>query len=361
MHRPIPAAPGTDQPGQLGVGRRSCARHGSARMDRRWRQRTGNQRGSPRGEAIGGAARQAATLVFPAGEELRRSRAVRRRPTLGRSTRTRATRPAGRPGRGRRPVARRVASDRGFVDRRRNRAVRIAGRHDRSRAKSIGVGALFFFALVVVDGVVGGQRDARTRSRDRGRRRRGPLTVAPCVGRLASRPVLERRADREGAGQAVRLLVGGGARRGQWFRIAAVAVVRARRTRFAIVLERHERTGRRAVHARKPSLGHLADDTRRRAGQPERTATNRTAEPFRIGLNGPIPRSRKPSSSPVDERRSAGRMPNATGLRGALERARRRRVPPRPAPGGTARCTPVCRGRPSMANPARRSRGGAGT
>jgi hypothetical protein len=81
---------------------------------------------------------------------------------------------------------------------------------------------------------------------------------------LSSGPVLERRADREGAGQAVRLLVRRGTRGRQRFGVAAVAVVWARGSRFAVVLERHERTSRRTVDAREPSLGHRRDDTRRR-------------------------------------------------------------------------------------------------
>jgi hypothetical protein len=42
-----------------------------------------------------------------------------------------------------------------------------------------------------------------------------------------------------------------------------VAMIGARRPRLPIVLERHERAGRSAIHAGEPSLAHRRDDTRR--------------------------------------------------------------------------------------------------
>ena len=125
---------------------------------------------------------------------------------------------------------------------------------------------------------------------DRGGRR--SLAFAAGVRRLAPRPVLEGRADGEGTRQAVRLLVRDGTRRGQRFGEAAVAVVRARRARFSIVLERHERTGRCTVDARKPSLGHRTDDTRRSERKPARVviAAPRPAPPIR--RNGSVQAAR---------------------------------------------------------------------
>ena len=64
------------------------------------------------------------------------------------------------------------------------------------------------------------------------------------LGRLAARPVLERRADRERAREAVRLLVGERARGRVGLGEAAMAVVRAVRPFVAVVLERDERAGR---------------------------------------------------------------------------------------------------------------------
>jgi hypothetical protein len=95
----------------------------------------------------------------------------------------------------------------------------------------------------------------------RGRRRLGSLAGAAGVGRLASRPVLERRADGEGARQAVGLLVRDGAWRRWRLGEAAMAVVGARRTSVAVVAEGDEWTGRGTVRAGQPSLSHRADDT----------------------------------------------------------------------------------------------------
>jgi len=90
----------------------------------------------------------------------------------------------------------------------------------------------------------------------------GSISRTSCVRGLAAGPILERRADREGAREAVRLLVRDGPRRGWGFGEAAVSVVRARRPSIAIVAERDERTGRGTVHAGQPSLRHPGDDTR---------------------------------------------------------------------------------------------------
>jgi hypothetical protein len=84
----------------------------------------------------------------------------------------------------------------------------------------------------------------------------GPLSLASRVGRLAPGPILEGRADREGARQAIGFLVGGGSRRRDELRVAAVAMIGAGRPRLAIVFEGHEGAGRGGVHAREPSLGH---------------------------------------------------------------------------------------------------------
>ena len=74
--------------------------------------------------------------------------------------------------------------------------------------------------------------------------------------RLAPRPVLERRADRERRREAVRLLVREGARRRTRLGEAAVAVVGRLSTPVAIVLERDEGTRGGTVDDREPALGH---------------------------------------------------------------------------------------------------------
>ena len=74
--------------------------------------------------------------------------------------------------------------------------------------------------------------------------------------RLATRPVLERRADRECRREAVRLLVREGARRRPRLGEAAVAVVGRLSPPVAIVLERDEWTRGGAVDDREPAVGH---------------------------------------------------------------------------------------------------------
>ena len=102
--------------------------------------------------------------------------------------------------------------------------------------------------------------DAR---RGRGRRARAADARAAGLRGLAPRPVLERRADREGAREAVRLLVGERPRRGLHLRVAAMPMIGRGRTLVAFVLEGDERAGRRPVDAGQPSVGHRGDDTRR--------------------------------------------------------------------------------------------------
>ena len=200
-------------------------------------------------QPISSRAGQSATLavrVRAPRQELRRaapigSRCVTRGP--GRARRTRPTRcPRGRG----RPVPRRVAPDREVGSRwrrmprgRRHVPVPIAGVDRRHDGPIVGLG----------DGL---------------RRRSGSLTLAPGVRGLASRPVLEGGADRKGTREAVRLLVGARAWRGNQLRVAAVAVIGTCGAGFAVVLERHERTRGGAVHAGEPSLGHRGDDTRPR-------------------------------------------------------------------------------------------------
>src|SRR6185295_3696130 len=87
------------------------------------------------------------------------------------------------------------------------------------------------------------------------------LADATSVGRLAPRPVLERRADRERAGQAVGFLVRDRTRRRWRLGEAAMAMVGARRTSVAVVAKGDEWTGRGTVRAGQPSLSHRGDDT----------------------------------------------------------------------------------------------------
>ena len=87
----------------------------------------------------------------------------------------------------------------------------------------------------------------------RGGRRVGGVP-GPCS--LASRPVLEGRADRKRAREAVRLLVGERARRRTRLRVAAVPAVGNGRPLVPIVLERHERAGRRAVREGQAAFSH---------------------------------------------------------------------------------------------------------
>ena len=119
----------------------------------------------------------------------------------------------GRPGRRRRPVARRVAPDR-----------RVLGRSGRWRVRTDVVGR------VVIPGGSGPDRRGPGDRSGPGRRvLAGSSGVGPRLGRLAPRPVLERRADGERARQAVRLLVRERARRRRRFGEAAMAVVGTRR------------------------------------------------------------------------------------------------------------------------------------
>ncbi len=106
------------------------------------------------------------------------------------------------------------------------------------------------------------RRAAGTRRRCRGGRRRGSG-----LRRLSPRPRLERRADREGAREAVGLLVREGPRRRPHFRVAAVRVIGLGRALVAFVLVRDERTGGGAFHAGPATVGHPADDTRRRSAR----------------------------------------------------------------------------------------------
>ena len=108
--------------------------------------------------------------------------------------------------------------------------------------------------VVRVIGAVGG--------RDRARCRLCRDSCAARVRGLAPGPVLEGRADRERARQAVRLLVSDGSRCRRRLGETPVAMVRARRTSIAVVAESDERTGRGTVHAGQPSLSHPRDDTR---------------------------------------------------------------------------------------------------
>ena len=62
--------------------------------------------------------------------------------------------------------------------------------------------------------------------------------------RFAASPVLEGRTDRERGGEAVRLLMGKGARRRLGLGEASVAMVGTIGTGVALVLEGHERAGR---------------------------------------------------------------------------------------------------------------------
>ena len=88
-----------------------------------------------------------------------------------------------------------------------------------------------------------------------GRRARS-ARLAARSSRLAPGPVLERRADREGAREAVRLLVGEGARRRARLGVAAVAMVGDGRPLVAIVLEGDEGTGRGTVRDGQSAFRH---------------------------------------------------------------------------------------------------------
>ena len=195
-------------------------------------------------------ARQPAALVRSVGEEAWRARCLRDSPRVGRSARTSEPRPAGSTGRPRRrrgPISRRIAPDRGLLDREMNRGQLLRC------AVIVGVRARVSRRLVDSGSCPDGRR----------RRRSGSLPLATSVSGLPPGPVLEGGADRERTRQAVRLLVRRSTRCRQRFGVAAVTMIGTRRTRFPIVLERDKRTGRSAVHAGEPSLGHRSDDTRR--------------------------------------------------------------------------------------------------
>ena len=136
----------------------------------------------------------------------------------------------------------------------------LRGRFVRPRACS-GSGGVARSAVAGWPSPRTGRRGAVRASRGR---RRGwrPIARGPRVRGLATRPVLERRADRERRREAVRLLVGDRARRRRRLGEASVAVVRTGRTSLTVVPEGDERTGRGTVHAGQPSLSHRADDTR---------------------------------------------------------------------------------------------------
>ena len=92
----------------------------------------------------------------------------------------------------------------------------------------------------------------------RGGRRNRHAHASPGFRRLAMGPVLERRAYRERARQAVRLLVGDGARRRVNLGVAAVTVVRTVGALIPIVLEGDEGAGRGTVRVGHAAIGHRA-------------------------------------------------------------------------------------------------------
>ena len=191
-------------------------------------------------------------------------------------------RPAIRPGpraaagprRRRGPVTRRIAPDQGFgVGSRLRPLVGVSVVVD---LRGVDVRRVVLARVVELEPEVvllGADLGRWPRGRLRGDARRGrgcPARAADAraagLRGFAPRPVLERRADREGARQAVRLLVGEGARRGLRLRVAAVPMIGRGRTLVAFVLEGDERAGRRPVDAGQPSVGHRGDDTRRCGG-----------------------------------------------------------------------------------------------
>ncbi len=162
---------------------------------------------------------------------------------------------AGRPWRWRRPIARWIASDGRFVARGVDRVVarivnRVVARVERPLFVELGGQRA---VVGPVDGLVDGDRDRRCLGRQAG---------TAGVSRLAFRPILERGADREGAGQAIRLLMRDGPRRRRRLGETSMSMVGARGPTLAIVTERDEWTGRGPVRAGQPSLSHLPDDTR---------------------------------------------------------------------------------------------------
>ena len=71
-----------------------------------------------------------------------------------------------------------------------------------------------------------------------------PAGGGPCLGGLAPSPGLEGRADREGAREAVRLLVGERSRRWTDLGIASMLMIGLGRAFIAFTFVRDERTGR---------------------------------------------------------------------------------------------------------------------
>ena len=101
------------------------------------------------------------------------------------------------------------------------------------------------------------------RDRDGGPRRRDRRSgAAPSSSCFALSPFLEGRAHRKRARQAVRLLVGDGARRRMNLGVTAVTVIRSVGALVPVVLEGDEGAGRRSVRMGHAAFGHRADDTR---------------------------------------------------------------------------------------------------
>ena len=115
---------------------------------------------------------------------------------------------------------------------------------------------------------------------------------------------------------------------GRGLREAAVSVVGCRGAPVAVVLERHERAGRGAVHDREPSVGHRGDDTRAiaervRDGAGVRRPGGRplgAAVPVRRSTREPARRARRRSSARVLGEAAAGRLsPRLQPRPGALQ------------------------------------------
>ena len=286
-----------DQAGEV-IGRRGrgggCRRH----------------RGLTAGKAIGGTSGQPLARG-PAREEVRRSLTV-----SGRSSGRRVGRgPAGGPWWWRGPVPRWVpARWRIVVITWRGPRIDLVGlvrrRVRRTRPRGDGGGT----------GIVGQLIRGHGRS---GRRRLGRASARSRLGGLAAGPVLERRADRERAREAVRLLMRERAWCGRDLGVAAVPMIRARGTLVTLVLERDEGAGRRSIDARLASVAHrgmipavVGSPGWRRINIRRRTSTTRCAAAGR--------RARGHGS-----RGAAGRA--ATGTRGARpHRPCRQARPPSP-------------------------------
>ena len=170
---------------------------------------------------------------------------------------------SGGPRRRRRPVPRRVPS------RRQGRGGVVVTLRAADRRRSLPFGGWFGprprtvlavgrpCGLRVVTMVVGlRDRDGGPRRRDR---RPGAAASSSC---FALSPLLEGRAHRKRTRQAVRLLVGDGARRRMNLGVAAVTVVRSVGALVPVVLEGDEWAGRRSVRMGHAAFGHRADDTR---------------------------------------------------------------------------------------------------